>query len=130
MAAKYSSQSLSPFIFSKFNRFCIVAFFGIAILAVFVDSSVGRDFPSDNNLAIRSAYLLALIYFFWSGIDSLVWIIRKPDMFLEIAKRKSRKKGGPLSQNPGKIWFYYFYAILMLFLGVVELVLIIKKMMI
>ncbi len=129
MAAKYSSQSLSPFIFSNFNRYYIVGFFGLAILAAFIDSSAGRDFPSDNNQAIRLAIPLAVIYFFWSGIDTLAWIIRKPHEFLEIAKWRTRKKRGWLSQNPGKIWFYYFYTILILFLGILELVVTIRMIM-
>ena len=49
--------------------------------------------------------------------------IFKPNEFLEIATRKrSRKKGGLLSQNPGKIWFYYFFSIFMLLIGGVILV--------
>ena len=113
-----------PFLFSSYHRYFLLVFLCLAIIGIgpILFGRVEKAFYSTSSI-IGLAFPLATIYWFWSSVDTIIWLRKKPGQFFKFAKLKEKNRFSRFfSEKPNIVWFYTMDSIMNFVLGVVGLV--------
>ncbi len=117
-----STISNTPFLFSKIRVYFFFLLLGFSLLGSLVDRELGLGFPSTSGVAFGLGLPLITVFCLWESTDTLIWLIKKPDHFLEVSKHQ-RHNQGAFSKRGILLPIYYLYAITFFLAGIFCLIL-------
>jgi hypothetical protein len=128
--SKNRSGSLTPFIFSRRYKYFLLAFLALAIVGPFLDNSFGLDFQSYPNITLGLGFPLTILFYLWISIDTMIWLMKRPDQFLGFSISRSKWKGpfrNFFSKKPIAFSLYIITSVLFFICGIFLLVLLISS---
>lgn len=106
-----------PFLFSRQNRYFILAFLLLAIINPIENSIAGRDPLSLSGISLVIACALSAVWIFWMSFDTIAWIRNRPEEFFRMVRPK--RKTLFLSKKENLVWLYAWFSVLGILLGVI-----------